>query len=284
MHYVSAAWRLTRCSKQNTNEALNFFEGTLNGFNGLGICILVSTQNQLTQLNSSAVQLLNCRSTREQETSEEDAPRGQKKPSIKQCSSNVQALYYPETEMEKHLQANQNQKRCKTANDFETFDIRPSSDHHIFLKTFSELKAPRPVTLGALLLPQGQTSPQTSVSRVRVTEISRVWVESPSTTSMAFSARESFYAHLSAFLVMWDGVKCVEIKSDPDQKTCSKGIIECLCQETTETARAGHLTAQWRLPGPPAHRGTYMPRVGGERESERERVQTKRFTINWSLM
>jgi hypothetical protein len=74
----------------------------LNGFNGLGICILVSTQNQLTQLNSSAVQLLNCRSTREQETSEEDAPRDQKKPSIKQCSSNVQALYYPETEMEKH--------------------------------------------------------------------------------------------------------------------------------------------------------------------------------------
>jgi hypothetical protein len=170
----------------------------------------------------------------------------------------------------RNIQANQNQKRCKTANDFETFDIRPSSDHHIFLKTFSELKAPRPVTLGALLLPQGQTSPQTSVSRVRVTEISRVWVESPSTTSMAFSARESFYAHLSAFLVMWDGVKCVEIKSDPNQKTCSKGIVECLCQETTETARAGHLTAQWRLPGPPAHRGTYMPRVGGERERERE--------------
>lgn len=189
-----------------------------------------------------------------------------------QVSSNVQAMFKHYTirrQKWRNIQANQNQKRCKTANDFETFDIRPSSDHHIFLKTFSELKAPRPVTLGALLLPQGQTSPQTSVSRVRVTEISRVWVESPSTTSMAFSARESFYAHLSAFLVMWDGVKCVEIKSDPNQKTCSKGIVECLCQETTETARAGHLTAQWRLPGPPAHRGTYMPRVG-ERERERE--------------
>ena len=190
-----------------------------------------------------------------------------------QVSSNVQAMFKHYTirrQKWRNIQANQNQKRCKTANDFETFDIRPSSDHHIFLKTFSELKAPRPVTLGALLLPQGQTSPRTSVSRVRVTEISRVWVESPSTTSMAFSARESFYAHLSAFLVMWDGVKCVEIKSDPNQKTCSKGIVECLCQETTETARAGHLTAQWRLPGPPAHRGTYMPRVGGERERERE--------------
>ena len=72
-------------------------------------------------------------------------------------------------------------------------------------------------------------------------------------------------------------MKCVEIKSDPDQKTCSKGIIECLCQETTETARAGHLTAQLSdaLPGPPAHRGTYMPRVG-VRESERERVQNKK--------
>ena len=120
-----------------------------------------------------------------------------------QVSSNVQAMFKHYTiRRQKWRNIQANQKRCKTANDFETFDIRPSSDHHIFLKTFSELKAPRPVTLGALLLPQGQTSPQTSVSRVRVTEISRVWVESPSTTSMAFSARESFYAHLSAFLVM----------------------------------------------------------------------------------
>lgn len=125
-----------------------------------------------------------------------------------QVSSNVQAMFKHYTirrQKWRNIQANQSQKRCKTANDFETFDIGPSSDRHqtiiFFSRPFLSSKLHGLSRLEHFFCPKARRvlKPQSVESE---SQKSLEWVESPSTTSMAFSAKESFYAHLSAFFVM----------------------------------------------------------------------------------